>query len=134
MAIVFSGFAIQSAFKPVFDVGIAIWLIGSLFRFYSVRTPGRFFTYDVTISAGQHVVDRGPYRWLRHPSYLGSLIAEIGFGMALTNWLAILLPALCLGAAYAYRIRLEEKVLLHGLGSPDRDYMQCTWRPIPFVF
>ena len=44
------------------------------------------------------------------------------------------LPALCLGAAYAYRIRLEEKVLLQGLGSPYRDYVQRTWRLIPFVF
>ena len=134
MAIAFPGFAIQSAWKPVFDAGIAIWLIGSLFRFYSMRTLGWLFTYDVAISAGQHVVDRGPYRWLRHPSYLGSLIAEIGFGMTLTNWLAMFLPALCLGAAYAYRIRLEEKVLLQGLGSPYRDYVQRTWRLIPFVF
>jgi len=78
MAIAFPGFAIQSAWKPVFDAGIAIWLIGSLFRFYSMRTLGWLFTYDVAISAGQHVVDRGPYRWLRHPSYTGALLAFLG--------------------------------------------------------
>jgi protein-S-isoprenylcysteine O-methyltransferase Ste14 len=134
MAFAFPRFAIQSAWKIVFDAGIAVWVCGSLFRFYSMRILGRFFTYDVAISDGQHVVDEGPYRWLRHPSYLGSLIAEIGFGMALTNWLAMVLPVLCLGAAYAYRIRLEETVLLQGLGTPYRDYMQRTWRLIPFVF
>src|SRR5580700_3870600 len=56
---------------------------GTLFHFYSMRTLGRFFTYDVAVSTGQHVVERGPYRWLRHPSYLGSLAAEVGLGRLL---------------------------------------------------
>jgi protein-S-isoprenylcysteine O-methyltransferase Ste14 len=134
MAFAFPGFAIRSAWKSVFVVGIIVLLSGSLFRFYSMRVLGRFFTYDVAISEGQHVVERGPYRWLRHPSYLGSLIAEIGFGMTMTNWLSIFLPALCLAAAYAYRIGLEERVLVEGLGDSYREYIKRTWRLIPFVY
>lgn len=46
---------------------------------------GRFFTYDVAVSNDQAVVERGPYRWLRHPSYLTLLpFAEDradGFGL-----------------------------------------------------
>lgn len=38
---------------------------------------------------------------------LGSLLAIIGYGMTLTNWLAIFIPALCLGGANAYRIHVE---------------------------
>jgi protein-S-isoprenylcysteine O-methyltransferase Ste14 len=99
-----------------------------------MRVLGRFFTYDVAISTGQQVIEKGPYRWLRHPSYLGSLLAEVGFGMTMTNWLAMLLPALCIGAAYAYRIPIEERALLQGLGTPYREYMRRTWRLIPFVY
>jgi protein-S-isoprenylcysteine O-methyltransferase Ste14 len=134
VAMALPGFSIGRAWKIFFDAGIAIWLSGSLFRFYSMRILGRFFTYDVAVSTGQHVVERGPYRWLRHPSYLGSLAAEIGFGMTMTNWVAMLLPALCIGAAYAYRIPLEEKALLQGLGSPYGEYMRRTWRLIPYVY
>lgn len=134
VAIVFPRFSIGTHWKTLFGVGILVWLGGTLFRLYSIRTLGRFFTYDVAITVGQHVVEQGPYRWLRHPSYLGSLLAEIGFGMTLTNWLSLFLPALCLGAAYAYRIRVEEQALLQGLGSPYHDYMLRTWRLIPFVF
>jgi len=130
----FPSFAAGSRLKALFDAGIALWLGGSLFRFYSMRTLGRFFTYDVAISTGQSVIEQGPYRWLRHPSYLGSLVAYIGFGMTLSNWLAIFLPALCLAIAYAYRIRIEEQALVKGLGSPYQDYMRRTWRLIPFVF
>lgn len=88
VAIAFPGLSIHTHWRVLFDMGIAVWLSGTLFRFYSMRILGRFFTYDVAVSAGQHVVERGPYRWIRHPSYLGSLVANIGLGMTLTNWLA----------------------------------------------
>jgi protein-S-isoprenylcysteine O-methyltransferase Ste14 len=134
VAFTLPSFAIRTHWKALFDLGIAIWLGGSLFRFYSMRILGRFFTYDVAISTGQQVVERGPYRWIRHPSYLGSLIANVGMGMTMTNWLALFLPALCLGAAYAYRIPIEERALQEGLGPAYREYMQRTRRLIPFVF
>lgn len=134
VAIAFPGLSIRTHWKVLFDAGIAVWLGGTIFRFYSMRVLGRFFTYDVAVSTGQYVVERGPYRWIRHPSYLGSLVANIGLGMTLTNWLAIFLPALCLGIAYAYRITIEERALQEGLGTPYREYMRRTWRLVPFVF
>jgi len=130
----FPGFSINVHWKATFDAGIVLWLSGAFFRFYCMLTLGRFFTYDVAISTGQSLVERGPYRLLRHPSYLGSLLAYIGFGMTLTNCLAIFLPALCLGVAYVYRVRIEEAALRHGLGAPYQEYMRRTWRLIPFVF
>jgi protein-S-isoprenylcysteine O-methyltransferase Ste14 len=134
VAIAFPGLSIHTHWRALFDVGIALWWSGALFRFYSMRTLGRFFTYDVAVSANQHVVERGPYRWIRHPSYLGSLVANIGLGMTMTNWLAVFLPVLCLAVAYAYRIAIEERALLEGLGAPYREYMRRTWRLIPFAF
>ena len=134
VAIWFPVFSIGVHWKAVFGAGIVIWLGGTTFRWYAIRTLGRFFTYDVAVSRGQQVVEHGPYRWLRHPSYLGSLLGELGFGMTLNNWLAILLPPLCLGAVYLYRIHIEEQALSQGLGAPYREYMRRTWRLVPFVF
>ena len=133
-AILFPAFSVGLHWEAMFVAGIVVWLGGIIFRWYAIRTLGHFFTYDVAISAGQQVVERGPYRWLRHPSYLGSLLGEIGFGMTLTNWLAIVLPPLCLGVIYLYRIRIEEQALSQGLGTPYREYMRRTWRLIPYVF
>ena len=120
--------------KAVFALGIAAWLGGIVFRMYSIRILGRFFTTDVAIAKGHRIVEQGPYRWLRHPSYLGGLLAQVGFGMTMTNWLAMLLPVCCLAAAYAYRIPIEEQALVRGLGSDYSDYMRRTWRLIPFVY
>ena len=132
-------FAVPSLFvgthwKTVFSLGIAVWLGGIFLRLYSIRILGRFFTFDVAIANGHRIVEQGPYRWLRHPSYLGSLLAMIGFGMTLTNWLAMLLPVCCLATAYAYRIPIEEQALMRGLGSDYSNYMRRTRRLIPFVY
>ena len=120
--------------KAMFAAGIVLWLSGIAFRLYTIRVLGRFFTYDVAISRGQHVVEAGPYRWLRHPSYSGSLLSAIGFGMTLTNWLALLFPAGCLALGYLYRIPIEEKALLQGLGAEYESYQKRTWRLIPYFF
>lgn len=127
-------FSLEAHWKAVFALGIAVWLGGILFRLASIRILGHSFTYDVATSKDQQIVERGPYRWLRHPSYLGSLLAMIGFGMTLTNWLAMLLPVCCLATAYAYRIPIEEQALVRGLGSDYSNYMRRTWRLIPFVY
>jgi protein-S-isoprenylcysteine O-methyltransferase Ste14 len=133
-AVWFPAFAVGTHWKAVFAAGIVIWIGGTVFRWYAIRTLGRFFTYDVAISSGQQVVERGPYRWLRHPSYLGSLLGLLGFGMTLTNWLAIIIAPLCLGVVYLYRIHIEEQALSQGLGTPYREYMRRTWRLVPYVF
>jgi len=126
--------SIDTHWKRLFVAGIVVWVSGMLFRWYSIYILGRFFTYDVAVSSEQYVVESGPYRWLRHPSYLGALLAEIGLGMTLTNWIAIFLPVLCLAAAYNYRMGVEEHALSESLGSPYREYMRRTWRLIPFLY
>ena len=127
-------FAMGPEWKVLFFLGIAVWLAGILFRFYSMRVLGRFFTYDVAISQGQHVVEIGPYRVVRHPSYLGGLIASLGLGMTMTNWAALLLPLCCSLIGYGYRIPIEERALVQGLGEEYRRYMKRTWRLVPYVF
>ncbi|HEX3569327.1 MAG TPA: isoprenylcysteine carboxylmethyltransferase family protein [Acidobacteriaceae bacterium] len=131
---VFPRFTIGNGWKSIFVLGIGMWLFGVAFRMYSIRVLGRFFTYDVAISREQHVVEAGPYRWVRHPSYLGGLLALFGFGMTMTNWAAMLLPAFCSAVGYSYRIPIEERALVRGLGDEYREYMKRTWRLVPYVF
>lgn len=128
------GLSVGNQWKILFAFGIAVWLSSIVFRLYSIRILGRFFTYDVAVSTGQHVVEQGPYRWLRHPSYLGGLLAMIGFGMTLTNWVGLVIPVCCAVAGYAYRIPLEEQALVDGLGPAYSDYMRRTWRLIPYIY
>src|SRR5207302_2017957 len=111
----------------------AMLLGGMAFRNWAVFTLGRFFTRVVQVVPGQTVVERGPYRWIRHPSYTGGLVAVLGIGVSMAN----LLPVVVIGAAhavtYGYRIRIEERALAESIGEPYREYMRRTKRLIPFL-
>ncbi len=117
-----------------FWIGIALMLAGLAFRWYAIRSLGRFFTRTVATRAGQYVVDTGPYRLIRHPSYSGALLMFLGMGIAMTNWAALLAVVAGAAVGYAYRVRIEERALCADLGRPYRDYMQRTRRFIPFVW
>src|SRR5207253_2803440 len=64
-------------------VGLGLIIAGWALRRWSVRTLGRWFTVTVTVEPDQRVVDTGPYRLLRHPSYTGMLVSLLGMGVGL---------------------------------------------------
>jgi protein-S-isoprenylcysteine O-methyltransferase Ste14 len=118
---------------PIFFAGILLMWVGIAFRYYCMRVLGRYFTFDVAVHGGQTVVEAGPYRYIRHPSYAGAMITVIGFGLTLGNWAGLLALVGCVAIGYMYRIRVEEAALVVALGEPYRDYMKHTRRLVPFV-
>lgn len=70
--------------------GVAVFAAGIVLRWYSIIHLGRFFTVNVAIAADHQLVDTGPYRFVRHPSYTGALLAFVGFGMVMRNWASVL--------------------------------------------
>lgn len=116
-----------------FFFGLALLVCGSLLRRYCWRILGRFFTGNVRIQQGQTVIQEGPYRWIRHPSYTGGMLMHIGCGLALTNWMAALVLFVSTILGYLYRVHVEEKALLTGLGNEYQEYMRRTKRFVPHV-
>jgi protein-S-isoprenylcysteine O-methyltransferase len=118
----------------LFFVGISLMLLGIALRWYSVTILGKYFTFDVAIQSGQILVEVGPYRYIRHPSYTGALVTLLGFGLALGNWAGLAAALSSLGLAYAYRIPVEEAALASALGESYKQYVRRTWRLVPFLF
>ena len=118
--------------RPLLALGLALMLLGMAIRWYSIRVLGRSFTTSVMTRPDQKVVESGPYRWIRHPSYTGGLLTLIGIVVCLTNPVSLLgvIPPL---AGYAYRIHVEENTLARSLGEPYQAYMRRTKRLIPFL-
>ena len=88
----------------------------------------------VAIAAGHRLIDTGPYRFVRHPSYTGALMAFLGLALCLVNWASpavMLIPVLLV---FLRRMHVEEDALLRALGNQYRDYMQRTKRLIPAVY
>ena len=80
------------------------------------------------------MVERGAYRYVRHPSYTAGVLMFAGIGLALGNWLGLLAQMGLVTAGYWYRVVVEERALAATIGDPYRSYMRRTKRFVPFVF
>jgi protein-S-isoprenylcysteine O-methyltransferase len=114
-------------------IGIALGAIGLGARIWSMRVLGRDYTRSLRTRSEQPVVDRGPYRIIRHPGYLGSILVWSGSRLAL-NWIVAALTAIVLVAVYCYRISAEERMLDGHFGDAYASYKAHTWRLLPFVW
>ncbi len=114
-------------------VGLALVWMGVLVREWAILNLGRAFTVVVQVSPGQGLVTSGPYRWIRHPAYTGSLITIGGFGLAAGSWLGAILAITIVLIGFSYRVYVEERALLEAFGDTYRDYMRRTGRFLPRV-
>jgi protein-S-isoprenylcysteine O-methyltransferase Ste14 len=132
-AFYFPSLAIRWHRVAFFYAGVALLILGSLLRRHCWRILGQHFTGAVVVTENQPVIDRGAYRFVRHPAYTGGILMFIGIGLALGHWLSIAVLLATSIAVYAYRVTVEERALVATLGAPYADYMRRTKRFIPCV-
>ena len=133
IAFLFAASGIASLPSGAFYLGIGLMIAGILVRQWSIAVLGRYFSRTVGVQEGQAVVDRGPYRLVRHPAYTGSLLTMVGLGFVLQSWGAVLVLIAFFGVAFGYRIHVEEAVLTSKLGDEYVAYAKKTKRLIPYV-
>jgi len=126
-------FVIHRGQKAWFVAGLGTVLAGAILRRHCRRVLGQYFTGNVRTALDQPVIQSGAYRWVRHPSYTGAMLMYLGTGLALTNWLSVLLVTAPALAAYVYRVRVEERALLVSLGRRYQEYRRRTKRFVPFL-
>jgi len=115
-------------------VGVLCMLGGLVLRYLAAMTLGEFYTRTLRICEDHRVVETGPYRFIRHPGYLGTVLIGAGAGLAVSNWLVfwvVLVPNLL---EKQYRIRTEEKMMHDALPEKYARYVENTWRLIPFIY
>ncbi len=115
-------------------IGLALMGAGGGVRVWGVATLGRFFRRVVVVHPGHRVVTDGPYRFIRHPAYAGSLLTYLGVGVAMGNWRSVAACAALPLLGHLPRIRVEEAALSAALGEDYRAYARRTARLIPKVW
>jgi protein-S-isoprenylcysteine O-methyltransferase Ste14 len=111
--------------------GLIVMWIGIAIRVWAVVVLGSSFRFTVEVDAGQRVVDTGPYRLVRHPSYTGALLTAVGFGLTLGNWLSAAILLVIPVATMLRRIAVEEATLTGVIGQPYVAYSERTKRLVP---
>ncbi len=112
----------------------AVYCAGLCIRISAVVYLGKSFTYDVKRPEGNVLITTGPYRFVRHPGYLGIIILAA-------------LPGLIVGSAVGFaglmiqtvtvtvkRIHEEDRMLEQEFGTAFREYERKTYRLAPFVY
>jgi protein-S-isoprenylcysteine O-methyltransferase Ste14 len=117
-----------------FWIGVVLMIAGSVLRRHCFQVLGKSFTGAVIVTPEQAVIDYGAYHYIRHPSYTGGALLFLGMGLALANWISLLVFMTALVIVYGYRVQVEERALLEVLGDPYRRYMLRTKRFVPFLF
>lgn len=114
--------------------GVALAAFGLALRAWGMRTLGGAYSRALRTTSDQGLVTTGPYRWVRHPGYLGSIAVWVGAALAFHSWLAALLVAMVMAGAYGWRISAEERMLADRFGEEYRAYRVRTARLIPGIF
>jgi protein-S-isoprenylcysteine O-methyltransferase len=125
---------IESAVQSTFYIAIVCIWIGVVLRLWAVATLGRHFRTSVFVQTDHELVTSGPYRVLRHPSYTGALITMVGVGLAIGNWLSVIISVGCLLIAVAVRIRVEDRALAEHFGADFAGHKLRTWTILPFIW
>lgn len=107
-------------------LGGAMLVIALGFRIWSIRMLGTAFTSVVETSENQRIVTSGPYSLVRHPSYLGALVATMGIAIFLRAWFGAVVAAAAMTLAYFYRINVEEKELVRAFGDAYVEFQGRT--------
>jgi len=103
-------------------LGVLLGTFGLALRLWAVLTLRERYTRTLLIQR-EHSIERGgPYRWVRHPGYLGSLLVLNGIALASGNWATLLASFVVTLAAYSYRIAVEDEMLLAALGKSYAKY------------
>jgi len=82
---------------------------------------------------GHHVIDSGPYAWVRHPMYSGAILFFVGMPLLLGSlWGLIASPLLAV--LFAIRVTIEERALRDGLEGYSEYTSRVRYRLLPGVW
>lgn len=127
-----------------FDLSdVPLWLkiagaLGVAFGLYAFHVVMRTNTFAAPVVKIQgerkhHVIDAGPYAWVRHPMYAGAIPMIIGTPLLLGSWYGLAF-SLILIALFALRAVLEENTLRAELEGYDAYATRVRWRLFPGVW
>jgi protein-S-isoprenylcysteine O-methyltransferase len=113
--------------------GLGLGAAGLLLRLWAVLVLRQRYTRTLLVHE-EHLIERGgPYRFVRHPGYLGSLLVLNGIALASGSTPVFGVSFAATAWAYAYRIRVEDEMLTAAFGAPYEEYCREVGALLPFV-
>ena len=115
-------------------IGLTVIILGYVVRYWAVLTLGKYFRTTVELDKNQKVIQKGPYRLIRHPSYSGMILFFIGYGIVSLNWFSLIVSSVLPTIALLYRISIEEAAFIKEIGVEYQKYQFKTKKLIPWIW
>jgi protein-S-isoprenylcysteine O-methyltransferase Ste14 len=115
-------------------VGLLVISVGAFLFVWARRVLGHFYSGHVSVIEGQPLVQRGPYRIIRHPAYMGYLLISLGISLGFSSLSGFAAVIFILLPSVVYRLRVEDGLLAEHFGEAFKTYANKTKRLIPFVW
>ncbi len=113
-------------------LGLIVFLFGICFRLWAIITLGHYYSHIVREVDDHKIIDSGPYKYIRHPAYVGMIVAHFGIVLHFCNLVTLLIFFLALIPAIILRIFIEEKTLFRIEGYSY--YAKNRKRLIPLIW
>lgn len=97
--------------RLVLAAGVVVFVLGKLLKWWAITALGQFWTFRVIVVPGSAPVAAGPYRFLRHPNYVGVFGELAGAGLIAAAPVAGVLGTLMFTGLMAARVRVETRAL-----------------------
>ncbi|HTL10874.1 MAG TPA: isoprenylcysteine carboxylmethyltransferase family protein [Bdellovibrionota bacterium] len=126
------GHRVPEVFQGQRAVGTVLMLLGSAAMTWALLSF-RSWRFRAQVEKGHELATGGPFKWVRHPIYLGLNLLMLGTSV----WIPTppVIAGFVLGAICGdLRGRAEEKLLLQVFGATYRDYMGRTHRFLPGIY
>jgi len=120
--------------ETVAFIGLALMLIGITIRIYSMLTLQKYYTRTLILTEEHTLIQKGLYKFIRHPGYLGTILVWGACGLAMQNEIVCIIAIILLSIAYYHRITTEEKMLTEKFGNEYILYRKSSWRLFPFIW
>lgn len=113
---------------------VLCYLSALIIRIYAVKHLGPTFSYDVQKPESGVLNCSGPYRIIRHPSYLGICILGSLPGLILGSIIGFIGMMLTTLTVTILRVNFEDILLQEVFGQTFNEYKNRTYSLIPFIF
>jgi protein-S-isoprenylcysteine O-methyltransferase Ste14 len=112
-------------------IGLALALLVPLWLNWVLSSLGPNISETVLTKERHQLVTTGPYRWVRHPLYVGGIALFVSIGLMLASWFILLWAAIALIAVRTVVIPQEEAQLVAKFGEAYRSYRSRTGALLP---
>ena len=119
----------------IFVTGLLIYIFAGILRFWSIKTLGGQWAIHLTnksqLSGEPILIKKGPYKYIRHPIYLGHFLELVGTAMIFNAFYSLIFIFVINLSLYVKRALYEEKISLHKFGNEYLSYKKETSFMLP---